>query len=222
MRKKKEATVALTDFLSDVRSEMLIELIGILAAKSPDLRQECFNYLKKYVSLTTEQKTRAAQEIVMSLRLELYPDLEELDSYGGRDHGTEDHVGEMLHDIQKKLADKMIERKIRRNLLDEVLPFIKSGNAGFDDMLYDVAYAACYDDDDWRTLAQSLEEMKEEWPTDHARQIYRKIGDREKYLELRRLVFSYVSSTRNDGLRRTSTAPIGGAKPRLLSVIRID
>jgi hypothetical protein len=191
MTKKKEAADALTDLLSEVRSETLIELIGILAAKSPDLRQECFNYLKKHVSLTAEQKTRAEQEIVMALWLELSPDLEELDSYGGGDHGTVDNVADLLYDIQKKLADKKIERKIRRDLIDEVLPFIKSGNAGLDDTLYDVAYAACYDDDDWRSLAQSLEEMKKEWPIDHARRIYRKLGDREKYFELRRKKLLY-------------------------------
>jgi hypothetical protein len=141
--------------------------------------------LKKHVSLTTEQKILAEQEIALSLWLELSFDLEELDSYGGGDQGTVDNVADLLYDIRKKLADKKIERNIRRNLIDEVLPFIKSGNAGLDDALYDVAYAACYNDDDWRSLAQSLEEMKKDWPTDHARRIYRKIGDREKYLELR-------------------------------------
>jgi hypothetical protein len=31
-----------------------------------------------------------------------------------------------------------------------VLPFITSGNAGLDDPLYDLAYATCYRDEDWR------------------------------------------------------------------------
>jgi tetratricopeptide (TPR) repeat protein len=54
-----------------------------------------------------------------------------------------------------------------------------------DDMLYDVAYATCYDDDDLRSLAQDFEAMNSEWKTDHARRIYRRLGDRDKYLELR-------------------------------------
>jgi tetratricopeptide (TPR) repeat protein len=66
------------------------------------------------------------------------------------------------------------------------LPYIESGNAGLDDMLYDVAYAACYDDADLRLLAQAFETMQNEWKIDHARLIYRRLGDREKYLELRK------------------------------------
>jgi hypothetical protein len=54
-----------------------------------------------------------------------------------------------------------------------------------DDSLYDLAYASCYSDEDWRRLAEALEALNRDWPTDHARRIYRKLGDREKYLELR-------------------------------------
>ena len=66
-----------------------------------------------------------------------------------------------------------------------MIRFIKSGNAGLDDSLYDLAYATCYSDKDWRRLAAALEALNRDCPTDHARRIYRKLGDREKYLELR-------------------------------------
>ena len=33
--------------------------------------------------------------------------------------------------------------------------------------------------------------MKQDWPLDHARRIYRRLGDREKYLEVRRLKMVY-------------------------------
>jgi hypothetical protein len=36
-----------------------------------------------------------------------------------------------------------------------------------------------------RFLAEAFEEMQKEWPIGRAREIYRKLGDREKYLELR-------------------------------------
>jgi len=121
----------------------------------------------------------------MALWWELYPDLEELDSYGGGDDETVDHVAGLIDDIQEKLAGKQIDGSIRRQLLDEVIPFIKSGNAGLDDSLYDLAYSTCYSDEDWRRLAEALEALDRDWPTDHARRIYRKLGDREKYLELR-------------------------------------
>lgn len=185
MAKKKKPADPLIDLLKAAKPEVLITLIAELAEDRPDVRRECFDYLKKHVSLTPAQKTRSEGEIVMALWWELYSELEELDDCGGGDYGTEDHVADLLDEIRKKLANSKVEEQVRRDLLDEVLPFIKSGNAGLDDLLYDLAYATCYRDVDWRHLAQLLEAMNKDWPTDHARRIYRKLGDRAKYLELR-------------------------------------
>lgn len=190
---RKKTVDPLTDLLAAAPLETLIRLVAELAEDRPDVRRECFDFLKKHVPLTAGQKAWSEGEIVMALWWELYPDLEELDDCGGGDYGTEDHVADLMCDIQRKLAGKQIEEKVRRQLLDEVLPFIKSGNAGLDDPLYDLAYATCYSDEDWRRLAQALEAMNRDWPNDHARRIYRKLGDREKYLELRRKKLVYGS-----------------------------
>ena len=90
-----------------------------------------------------------------------------------------------MQDIQKILENSEVEEEVRRGLLDEVVPFIESGNACMDDSLYDLAYATCRSDADCLNLAKMLEAMNKDWPTGHARQIYRKLGDRAKYLELR-------------------------------------
>ena len=50
-------------------------------------------------------------------------------------YGTEDHVAGLMYDIQQKLSGKQIEEEVRRQLLDEVLLFIKGANAGLDDPL---------------------------------------------------------------------------------------
>ncbi|MEX0827870.1 MAG: hypothetical protein WD005_02855, partial [Haliea sp.] len=50
---------------------------------------------------------------------------------------------------------------------------------------YAVAYATCYSNDDWRALAQALEALGGDWQLDHTRRIYRRLGDRDRYLELR-------------------------------------
>ena len=185
MAKKKKPTDPLNELLEAAKLETLINLVAHLSGFSPEIRRECFDYLKKHVKLTTEQKIRSEGEIAMALWWELCPDLEELDTYGGGDDATVEHVAGLIDDIQQKLAGKQIDERIRRQLLDEVIPFIKSGNAGMDDSLYDLAYASCYSDEDWRRLAEALEALNRDWPTDHARRIYRKLGDREKYLELR-------------------------------------
>lgn len=61
-------------------------------------------------------------------------------------------MAELLGQIQDRLASGKADADHRREF---VLPFIESGNAGMDDILYEVAYAACYDDgicEVWRRL----------------------------------------------------------------------
>jgi len=185
MTKTKKRQDPLDDLLSAASPKVLAGLIVRLTSSRPDVRRECLEYLKKHASLSPEQKKRSEGEAVLALWSALVPDLDELDSYGGGDYSVTDHVGELLVQIQEKLSAGRIEGEIRRGLLEEILPFIRTGNAGLDDELYAVAYAACYEAADWRHLAQSFEGMEKEWPADHARRIYRKLGDREKYLELR-------------------------------------
>jgi tetratricopeptide (TPR) repeat protein len=94
-------------------------------------------------------------------------------------------VADLLDQIQTRLDSKKVESGHRREILDQVLPYIESGNAGMDDMLYEVAYAACYDDADLRGLAKAFEAMQGDWKVANARSIYRRLGDRAKYFELR-------------------------------------
>ena len=108
-----------------------------------------------------------------------------MDAYGGGDYDADVHVSSLLQEIAQALSRKKIETAYRQKLLDNALPYIESGNTGLDDDLYDLAYAACYTDDDWCALAQAFETMGGDWKLDHARRIYRRLGDRGKYLELR-------------------------------------
>ena len=166
-------------------SEILGELIHKLAATRPEMRRKCFEFLKDRVTLTPDEDAVSSGEAIMALWMELEPDLSELDEYGGGDYKTEDHVGSLLYELSENLKKERVPRDHRQDLLDEVLPYIRSGNAGMDDPLYDVAYAACFDEDDLRDLAERFEAIGRDWPIDHARRIYRNIGDQDKYLELR-------------------------------------
>ena len=185
MEKKLKKDDVLTELLSAASHKVLSKLIYELAEKSPDVRRECFDFLKSQVSVSEALVQRSEGEAVMALWFELAPELEELDDYGGGDYATSDHVAELLYQIEERLNVQKVDEDSRQEILDKILPFIESGNAGMDDMLYDVAYATCYDDDDLRSLAQDFEAMKDEWKTAHARRIYRRLGDRDKYLELR-------------------------------------
>jgi len=177
----------LRQLLEAADTKILIKLIEDLADMRPEVRRECFEFLKKHVEMSPNQQDTSEGEAICALWYELEPDLAELDEYGGGDYGLVDSVGGLLIEITKKLASKQVPREYRTDLLNEVLAYIQSGNAGLDDDLYDVAYACCYSDEDLRQLAEAFEKMKSNWPINHARRIYRKIGDHEKYLALRAL-----------------------------------
>lgn len=186
MPRKQKLHDALATLLEAAPAKTLSDLVIRLASTRPDVRRECFDFLKKHISLSAQQKKQSDGEVLLALWSELAPDLDELDSYGGGDYGMVDDVATLLHEIEKKLSGKNnIEAVFRHKLLENILPYIRSGNAGLDDALYDVAYATCYDDNDLRALAEAFERMPGGWKTDHARHIYRTLGDRDKYLELR-------------------------------------
>jgi hypothetical protein len=193
MAKKTKKSDALTDLLEAASHKVLAKLIFELATEFPEVRRECFDFLKSQISVSKALKSRSEGEAILALWSELGPDLNELDSYGGGDYATEDLVAELLEQIRERLDKKNVDTDHRHEILNLVLPYIKSGNAGMDDMLYEVAYAACYDDDDLRVLAQAFEVMPGEWEIGHARDIYRRLGDRDKYLELRAKRMEYGS-----------------------------
>lgn len=182
---KREQNDPLTALLETAPKAKLVDLLVRVAATRPAVRRECFDYLKKHATLTPSQQQQSEGEKLRALWAELAPDLDELDAYGGGDDDADFRVSSLLQEIAQALSRKKIEATYRQQLLGDVLPYIESGNAGLDDDLYDVAYATCYTDDDWRALAEAFETMGGDWKLDHARRIYRQLGNREKYLELR-------------------------------------
>ena len=191
MAKKTRKGDALTELLGVATHKVLSELILELATEFPEVRRECFDFLKSQVSISKSHEKRSEGEAILAIWSELAPDLEELDSYGGGDYATEDLVAELLGQIRERLDAENVDNDHRQEILNLALPYIQTGNAGMDDMLYEVAYAACYDDDDLRGLAQAFEAMASEWKVGRAREIYRRVGDRDKYLELRTRCMKY-------------------------------
>ena len=185
MVKKRKQDDPLATLLETASKAMLVDLIIRVASTRPAVRHECLDYLNKRAALSPSQKKQSEGEKLLALWAELAPDLDELDAYGGGDYDADFHVSSLLHKIAQTLSRKKIGADYRQELLDNALPYIESGNAGLDDDLYDLAYAACYTDDDWQALAEAFESMGGDWHIDHARRIYRQLGDREKYLELR-------------------------------------
>ena len=185
MNPRNKKTESLQSLLDRADSSLLKELILKWCLDEPQLQQNCLKFLRSRTDLTTDEEGDANTEEAFTIWGEVESDLSELDEFGGGDEDTEDYVAQQLYDLEKKLCETTLPRRDRRDLLEEVIPYIQSGNAGMDDPLYDVAYATCKDDEDLRYFAQRLEEHGKNWELTHAMRIYREIGDGEKYLALR-------------------------------------
>lgn len=120
MKKKSKKSIALAELLAVASPKVLTDLILELAAEWPDVRRECFEFLKSHVSVSKALEKRSEGEIVLALWSELAPDLDELDSYGGGDNATEDHVGELLDQIRTRLDSEKVGSDHRREILDRV------------------------------------------------------------------------------------------------------
>lgn len=186
-RQKPDKPQELAELVRSSDPADLRDLVVRLVAAHPELIEQCCAFLAARLP-TPEQ---AAAQTVFSLWGELEHDLAELDNYGGGDEEQQEMVGGLLAEIAGKLAEGQVVREDRRVLLDEVIPYIASGNAGMDDSLYEVAYAACRDDEDLRDLARRFEALQQSGPMDDARRTYRRLGDRDKYLALRALGMEY-------------------------------
>ena len=184
-KSKAKKDTALAELIAAAPPKALSELILNLAENYPDIRRECFDYLKENTAVSKMLERQSEGETIMSIWAELLPDLEDLDAYGGGPYGVEDQVWELLYEITKLLTSKKVDETYRCEILDSVLPFIQSGNSGAGDALDELAYAACYSATELRYLAESLEAMHDDWQIRNARNIYRQIGDHDKYLELR-------------------------------------
>jgi hypothetical protein len=189
--KETQALDSLGDLIDMADGKILTQLAKKIVAMRPDVRRTCVEFLQKNMTLPPQARAVADSEIAFALWDELESDLAELDERGGGPRNVEDKVAGLLCELEERLNKSKITRDARRALLDEVLPCIESGNSGMVDSAYAVAYAACHDDEDLRDFAQRLEACGQDWALDHARRIYRRIGDPERFLALRSQQMEY-------------------------------
>lgn len=144
MARKRKQDDPLAALLAAAPTGTLADLLVRLATTRPDVCRECFDYLKKHLTLSPSQRRQSKGERPLALWDELAPDLEALDECGSGDYGADARVFSLLHEIEQALSRKQIEAGYRHELLDNVLPYIESGNAGLEGDLYAVAHATCY------------------------------------------------------------------------------
>lgn len=191
----------LAELLHEAERDTLERLVLHLAAGRPDVRRQCFDFLKDALpshageagqgraagapDRAADARARAETAAVLALWDEIEPELARIDENGGADWETADELAEQLHELADRLASPAIPRAERRSLVDAVLPYLESDRSGLDDPLLHVALAACHDPDDLGYLAGRLEACGREWLVGEAIRLYRRIGEHDKYLRLR-------------------------------------
>lgn len=175
----------LSDLIQKASKENLSDLIIKLCKSNKTIETKCIEYLMEQVEDTENLKAIAQAKIMMNIWNNLKRKLQKLDKYGGGHYRDEEWVNDQLYGIITILESEIIERKDRIKMLDLIRPFLRSGNAGMDDSLIEVAFATCYSKEDYLYLIDYLTGVYGDDNTRMIRSIYLRIGEPEKYLELR-------------------------------------
>ena len=164
------------ELLATADADTLRQLVRKLYHGRPALELECLDFLRETLLTTKRQVQNAAGEAALLLWREAEPASDEFQVEDGPAYG-------LLIDLADRFENEEIPGPVRRYMLDQGVCYVD--RTALTDVLYNVLYAACDDAEDLRYLAAALEGLGREWPLEHARRIYRTLGDREKYLELR-------------------------------------
>jgi hypothetical protein len=87
-KKFKKRKDPLEGLVQAANPDVLRKLIQELASDRPEIRRECFEFLKKRMTLSADEEASSEAEALLSIWHELEPDLSELDEYGGGDYIT--------------------------------------------------------------------------------------------------------------------------------------
>jgi adenine-specific DNA-methyltransferase len=113
-KKKGKRKDPLDQLIKAATPEVLGKLIKELASDRPEIRRECFEFLKDRVTLAPDEDSASVAEALFALWWELEPDLSELDEYGGGDYDLDDHVCDLLYELSKGLQENKIPREYRQ------------------------------------------------------------------------------------------------------------
>jgi hypothetical protein len=166
------AATSLDKLLAQAGVDILRGLVATLYKDQPAVQRQCLDFLRQRVPLAGKQSHAAAGEA----EAEPYLAGECWDTGAAQ-------AADLLSDLAERLLSERVPRPVRLSIIDEAVIYI--GRTDLEDALCDVVYAASCNDEDLRYLAERLEGLNRETPLEHARGIYRRLGDREQYLALR-------------------------------------
>jgi hypothetical protein len=182
-------STSLAKLLETATAESLRHVIKDLTHETPHLERLCITLLLAHNKTPDDHSLKAATNQAWALWFDAEDTLSELANYGGPDEDYE-KVGYVLEQLAQVLSDGRASDECRQEIQALALKYLATDDASVD-QLYDVAKACCHTDEEFRQLAQTFEATDRTWSfgfrtyKEQAMQIYRQIGDRDRYLALR-------------------------------------
>ena len=153
----------------------------------------CKKFPAAYEHILIWGKDTSGTDITEKLALEFWRKAEKIidnfNDYGG----GSDYEEEESYDYIEKVCElfPVLPWKTRQKIMDGMLTQYHYGNSGFDDALTDACFQMCREHDEWLYLAEKLLGYGRDWDKKLVMNIYKRIGDSEAFLELRKSNLHY-------------------------------
>ena len=155
----------------------LQELILAIVSKNPSAQQALLKYCqKKGKTLKPEDYAPVIINHLENHWIRASEILDEFNEYGGGPEEEEEIACDELEKMTELLETEEIPWEPRKELLEEVLDFIRMDNSGFSDMLTDVVRSMCRTKEEKIYLADLLSQSKGYYGN-WASEIYRACGE---------------------------------------------
>lgn len=170
------------EMLKDVSRKDLVSMIVKMTACSREAENILIDWGRK--NLKTKKELVYETEL-KSLWDEAQEIVSEFNEYGGGPRMRKRPFLDNLWNMSDIVKEHSISWDVRRTILDEMLYELRLGNSGFDDQLIEIAEDFCQTEDEIRYLADELSGGNGGCYKSYAAQLYRSIGDEDRFLQTR-------------------------------------
>lgn len=175
-------------------SGQLQELILAITTRNPSAQQALLDYCQKHGDASKPENRTIVAENQLKHHWEQASDIiYEFDMYGGGPEDQEEIAYDELEAMIELLHSQKIPWETRREILEEVLGYVRSDNSGFSDTLMEVASSMCGTKEEKLYLADQFSQDRDSYYGQLALGIYRDYGEDKKYLEGKRAHLCYGS-----------------------------
>ncbi|MFW5873710.1 MAG: SWIM zinc finger family protein [Bacillota bacterium] len=186
--KKPEIEVELEELTEKLGRDDFLQLLTKLVYE----KHWVMKFILDYVEEIGKAPANAVLKKLDLLQEEALAVIREFNSYGGGPRHEEDLFYENTFEIVDILEDQEIPADYRQDLIENFMSEYIKKNSVLNDMALELAYTAANSKEDWLIVLDYLKKANNRYDQENIMKIYQeKLGDKEKYLELRKKNLEY-------------------------------